>query len=126
MDYDRYLNHFKSFSNSGRLEAHLAFETKPSDKNPDFQSHLSGSIEASIQGYVDEPSPGIKYRRDGHKFYVDLVVYKAAGEGHLDYFDRAMTEVYDIHKTLLLPIERQLAKGLTPQTPVARKRNRRK
>lgn len=109
MEYQKYLIHFAELikdKNLGFVEGHFDFSVDPNTPNPDYPVWRANDIESRIKRYQDPEiaSPGIRYKREGIVFHVDMVAVKL--EGHLDYFERAYTEIGLLFQSGLVPIQK--------------------
>lgn len=115
MEYDKYTEYFKLRERleGGHIEMHVAFEILPSEKNPDWLEYKCSDIERRALWYFNHGYPGIRIRREGPKFWIDLVSIRSAG--HLDYFDRACIELIPFFG--FKPLDNQLGdpNSQTPQ-----------
>ncbi len=91
----------------GTFETHITFRIKADSANPNWQAYFADETERAIQRIQGQPSPGIKYTRDGSLFAVDMIAY--GREAHLDFYDRAFTRFsHDAAFGFIEPLPNQL------------------
>lgn len=91
MEFLEYKSKFVG-ENDRIIEAHAAFVVNNGAKNPNFADWYSEEIERRLKDWQEEAYPGISFLRKGRFFSTHMVANTGYG-GHVDYFERALSEV---------------------------------